>query len=341
MRVGPRSAGADPGPACYGRGGTEPTVTDADLILGYLNPDYFLGGAMRLDQNAAAQALSRVGERMGLNHVETAWAIHQVVNENMAAAVKIHVIEKAQDPRRYALLAFGGGGPLHATGVAHALAIQQVMCPPAAGVASAVGLIVAPNALEMARSYPILADGLNWAEIADLFREMETLAESRLAEVGVASSAITFERSVEGRFAGQLHEINIPLPPTLLQAGQTGPLLDDFFRRYRLLYGHLPHGMPVEFLSWRLTARGPRPTLRFPEAELGGEDAQAALKGHRPAYSAAQRDFVSTPVYDRYVLQPGMRLNGPAIIEERESTTVIREGMTAGVDSALNLIINL
>ncbi|MFN8473016.1 MAG: hydantoinase/oxoprolinase family protein [Anaerolineae bacterium] len=256
-RVGPRSAGADPGPACYGRGGTEPTVTDADLLLGYLNPGYFLGGAMQLDLAAAEAALGRLGEKMGLGPVETAWAIHQIVNENMAGAVKIHVIEKAQDPRRYALLAYGGGGPVHATGVAKALAIKQVICPPAAGVASAVGLLVAPNALELARSYPVLVDGLDWGEIAALYRDMEAQAQAALAQAGVSPEHVQFERSVDGRFAGQLHEINIDLPPGLLTDGDAGPLLDQFRERYAILYGHLPRGIPIEFLSWRLT--GPRP----------------------------------------------------------------------------------
>ncbi|MFN8483976.1 MAG: hydantoinase/oxoprolinase family protein [Anaerolineae bacterium] len=340
-RVGPRSAGADPGPACYGRSGTEPTVTDADLLLGYLNPDYFLGGAMPLDVAAAAAALGRLGETMGLGAVETAWAIHQIVNENMAGAVKIHVIEKAQDPRRYALLAYGGGGPLHATGVAKALAIKTVICPPAAGVASAVGLLVAPNALELARSYPVLVDGLDWGEIAALYHDMEAQAHAALAEAGVSPEHVQFERSVDGRFAGQLHEINIDLPPDLLGDGDAGPLLDQFRERYAVLYGHLPRGIPVEFLSWRLTARGPRPPLRLPHAEPGGEDASPALKGHRNVYWSDHAGFVSTPVYDRYALRPGMRIPGPAIVEERESTTVIGPTMRAELDAAMNLLVNL
>ncbi len=341
MRVGPRSAGADPGPACYGRGGAEPTVTDADVLLGYLNPDYFLGGAMRLDREAAERALGGLGAKMGMSAVETAWAIHQIVNENMAGAVKIHVIEKAQDPRRYALLAYGGGGPVHATGVAKALGIQQVICPPAAGVASAVGLLVAPNALELARSYPVLVDGLDWSEIAALYQAMEAQAVAALAEAGVPADRVEFERSVDGRFAGQLHEINIPLPPTLLQDGNAAPLLDQFREKYVVLYGHLPRGIPIEFLSWRLTARGPRPLLRLPEAEAGEADPQAARKGYRQVYAGDMHQYLRTAVYDRYALRPGMRIEGPAIIEERESTTVVRAGMTAELDGAMNLVVNL
>lgn len=340
-RVGPRSAGAAPGPASYGRGGTEPTVTDANLVLGYLNPDYFLGGAMRLDVAAAERAIDRLAQRMGSSVVETAWAIHQIVNESMASAVKIHVIEKAQDPRRYALLAYGGGGPVHGSGVAKTLALKQVICPPAAGVASAIGLLVAPQALELARSYPVLAYSMNWDEIAGLFQAMEDQASKALNEAGVASDQITFERSVDGRFAGQLHELNIPLPATLLQDGDAAPLLQDFFARYEVLYGHLPKGMPVEFLSWRLTARGPRPPFRLPTVNPGGTDPSVALKGHRQVYWGDLREYVRTPVYDRYTMRPGMQIAGPAIVEERESTTVVQPAMRAEIDAYLNLVVYL
>ncbi|HYU19231.1 MAG TPA: hydantoinase/oxoprolinase family protein [Chloroflexota bacterium] len=343
MRVGPRSAGADPGPACYGRGGAEPTVTDADLLLGYLNPEYFLGGEMRLDRPAAEVAVGQLARRLGQSPIQTAWAIHQVVNEHMAGAVKIHVIEKGQDPRRYALLAFGGGGPVHAGGVAKALAIREVLCPPAAGVASAIGLLVAPPSLELARSYPLLLDQLDWSEIAALYRDLEAGACARLGEVGVRPEDVSFERSVDGRFAGQLHEISIPLASELL-AGQPAArrqLLDTFYERYEGLYRHLPRGMPIELLSWRLTARGPRPEVRLPHREARGRDAAPALKGRRAAYFGEAGRFVETPVYDRYALQPGMRIQGPAIVEERESTTVIGAQMAAELDPQMNLVLKI
>jgi N-methylhydantoinase A/oxoprolinase/acetone carboxylase beta subunit len=346
VRVGPRSAGADPGPACYCRGGSEPTVTDADLLLGYLDPDYFLGGAMRLDREAAERAVARVGERQGLGRTETAWAIHQVVNENMASAVKIHVVEKAQDPRRYAMLAFGGAGPVHAAAVAKVLSIRQVICPPAAGVASAIGLLVMPSALELARSYPVRVDRLDWAEVADLYREAEEQATARLGEAGVAPDDVSFERMVDGRFAGQLHEISIPLPERLLDGRGTtaetlAELQETFVTRYRALYGHVPRGMPIELLSWRLTARGPRPSVRLPRAEPGESDARSAIRGHRQAYFGEARDFVHTPVYDRYALRPGMQVAGPAIVEERESTAVVGPGMSAWMDAYANLVMQL
>jgi 5-oxoprolinase (ATP-hydrolysing) len=348
MRVGPRSAGADPGPACYGRGGAEPTVTDADLLLGYLNPDFFLGGAMPLDVAAAELAIDELGERLGLKTVQTAWAIHQLVNEHMAAAVRIHVIERARDPRRYALLAFGGGGPVHAAGVAKALNVRQVLCPPGAGVASAIGLLVAPASIELTRSYPVQMDRIDWDEIAALYRELESQSITQLGQVGVAEGEVVFERAVDGRFAGQLHEIELPLPTTILSDARDGAvdeLKERFFSRYEELYKHLPRGMSIELLSWRLTARGPKPTIVLPRGEPGSSGADVALKGHRAAYfsevGGQAGDFVDTPVYDRYALRSGMRLNGPAIIEERESTIVVRPGMAVEVDPFLNVVVNV
>ncbi len=344
MRVGPRSAGADPGPACYGLGGTEPTVTDADLLLGYLNPDYFLGGQMALDRGAAQRALDGLARRLDQGRIETAWAIHQLVDEHMAAAARIHVIEKAQDPRRFALLAFGGGGPVHAAGVGKVLSLREVICPPAAGVASAIGLLVAPPSFELARSYPVLADGLDWGEIGDLYRELEGQATRQLGEVGVSRDEVSFERAVDGRFAGQLHDVTIPLPGALLDGRQDGAmhrLRDTFFARYRELYRHLPGGMPIELLSWRLTARGPSPAVRLPQSLPGDADASRALKGRRPAYFGEAGGFVDTPVYDRYAVRAGMRITGPAIVEERESTIVIRPGMSGAVDPYAHVVVEL
>ncbi len=344
MRVGPRSAGADPGPACYGRGGTEPTVTDADLLLGYLNPGFFLGGAMSLDLAAAEQAVGGLGQKLGLSPVQAAWAIHQLVNEHMAAAARIHVIERAKDPRRYALLAFGGGGPVHAAGVAKALNVRQVLCPPGAGVASAIGLLVAPASMELTRSFPVLMERIDWDEIAALYQELEARAVSQLGEVGVPPDQVTFERAVDGRFAGQLHEIEIPLPPAVLSASRNGAVDEvnaSFLARYEELFKHLPQAMAIEFLSWRLTARGPRPTIVIPKGEAASGDASSALKGHRKAYFGEAGDFVDAPVYDRYALRGGMHLTGPAIVEERESTIVLRPGMSLEVDGFLNVVVEI
>ncbi|MBI4277631.1 MAG: hydantoinase/oxoprolinase family protein, partial [Armatimonadetes bacterium] len=197
LRVGPRSAGADPGPACYGLGGVEPTVTDADLVLGYLDPAYFLGGTMRLDRAAAERAMEKVAQPLRLSLTEAAWGIHQLVNENMAAAARIHVIERGRDPRRYALLAFGGAGPVHACGVARLLGQKRVICPLAAGVLSAVGFLVAPASFELAHSRPELLQSTEWAEANRLLDDLEARGRAVLRDAGLTPEQIQIRRSAD------------------------------------------------------------------------------------------------------------------------------------------------
>ena len=336
LKVGPSSAGADPGPACYGLGGEEPTVTDANLVLGHLNPDYFLGGRMHLDVGAARCALETLGKRLNLSPVETAWGIHCLVNENMAAAARIHVIEQGQDPRRFALLAYGGGGPIHAAGVARILNSPQVICPPSAGVASAVGLLIAPLSFELVQSAPTRWDAVDPAQIEHILSEMQRQGEALLAEAGTRDS-INVERSADGRFVGQLHELTVPLPREPLRREHTERVRDRFMQLYAQRYGHLPQARSLEFLSWRVTVSGPRP-LRRASAAPRLRDRGPALRGKRPAYFG-KAGFMETPVYDRYHMTPGMQVAGPAIIEERESTAVVPPDMMLSVDDQLNLII--
>jgi N-methylhydantoinase A/oxoprolinase/acetone carboxylase beta subunit len=352
LRVGPTSARADPGPACYGRGGTAPTVTDADLLLGYLNPEYFLGGGMRLDRSAAERAVGSLARDLGMGTVETAWAIHNLVNEHMAAAIRMHLTEKSIDPRRYSLLAFGGGGPVHAAGVARILHVRRVILPPGAGVASAIGLLVAPASVELARSYPIGLDRIEWAAIRDLYRGLEDEALMRLAEVGVPADEVVLERAVDGRFVGQLHEISIPLANGALSEDHDAAvdeLARTFIDRYRQLFKHVPTGAGIELLSWRLTARGRQRPIRIEPAAWGKPEAGTALKDVRPVFFGAVAEsgrartagFVETPVYDRYRLAPGWSVDGPAVLEERESTTVVGPHMHAELDPRFNLVIRL
>ena len=338
LKVGPASAGADPGPACYGRGGVAPTVTDANLVLGYLNPSYFLGGQMPLSADAAEQALRRVADPLGLSIVEAAWGIHQLVNENMAAAAKIHLIEKAYDPRRATLLAYGGGGPLHGAGLARILAAPEVLCPLAAGVTSALGLLIAPLSYELVQSYPLRWDFVEPTQVESILRNLQNKARAFLATAGMDGEA-DVERSADGRFVGQLHELTIPLPPGPLSAPDLPAIADTFTRTYRERYGHLPQSAPLEFLSWRVKLSGLRPQLPGVAQVSGNAGAQSAMRGQRPAYCGPALGFVSTPVYDRYALVPGTQVVGPAIIEERESTALIPPGMVGRLDRHLNLLI--
>ncbi|MEM7132336.1 MAG: hydantoinase/oxoprolinase family protein [Chloroflexota bacterium] len=339
LKVGPESASANPGPACYGFGGQQPTVTDADLVLGYLNPDYFLGGEMVLSVGAAKDALANVAEPFG-GVIQAADGIHRLVNENMAQAARIHVLEQARDPRNYALICFGGAGPVHAAGVAKILGNREVIVPPSAGVASAVGLLIAPPAFDFVRSFPISLGGIDWSEIETLFNQMEAQGLDLLEEAGADPKIATIERFVDGRFEGQLHEIGIPLPPDL-KAIEQSAFVEEFHAVYRRLYQRLPGEHQIELLTWRVTVSGSAIEIELPSYSDSPRPAADAQKGSRQAYFWEVEGFVETPVYDRYELKPGMSLVGPAIIEERESTSIVRPVMSCSVDRYLNLHINV
>ena len=314
LKVGPRSAGSSPGPAAYGFGGTEPTVTDADLILGYLNPDYFLGGKMPLNIEAAQQALQPIAGIFDWSIVEAANAIHRLVNENMAAAARIHILEQARDPRHYAMICFGGAGPVHAAGVAQILGNPEVVVAPSAGVASAIGLLIAPTAFDFARSYPTALTTVDWREVRILFEQMEQQGRDMLKKAGIGEQDIQVERSVDGRFQGQLHEIQVPLPDDLNQI-VANDFIARFNKAYQDLYHYVPDHTPIELLTWRTKVSGVRPPVQSALLEETNDDPAMACKGIRQAYFPECDDFVDTPIYDRYRLCPSMHFMGPAIIE--------------------------
>ncbi len=336
LKVGPQSAGSDPGPACYGFGGRLPTVTDADLALGYLNPDYFLGGAMTLDPSAAERALEPLAHTFNWSIVQTAQAIHQLVNENMAAAARIHILESGRDPRNYAMICFGGAGPAHAAGVARILGASKVIVAPGAGVASAIGLLIAPIAFDYSRSYPTMLASADWREVGDLFAEMEAQGRRMLRAAGIAEADTVVKRSVDGRFQGQLHEIQTPLPDDL-KGMKEDEFISRFKSRYRELYHYVPDHTPIELLTWRVRVSGSRAPVKPAELPQSSLDVEQAFKGRRRAYFSECEDFVSTPVYDRYRLGAGATFTGPAIVEERESTVVLPPRMRARVDAFGNI----
>ncbi|HEX5503441.1 MAG TPA: hydantoinase/oxoprolinase family protein [Thermomicrobiales bacterium] len=341
LKVGPDSAGADPGPACYGRGGAAPTVTDADLLLGYLDPEFFLGGRLRLDRAAAEAAVGRVADRLGLDPIAAAWGIHQVVDENMAGAARIHAVERGKDPRAYPLFAFGGAGPVHAYRVAEILRAPELLVPPGAGVASALGFLVAPLAFDYVRSYYAPLDALDWARAEALLREMEEEGVATLAAAGVAREAVTTRRTAEIRYRGQGHQVPVPLPAGPLAPASQSEVERAFEEVYRGLYGRTAPGVGLEALNWRVVVSGPRPTLDLAAARHdGAADARAALKGERPIYLPEAGGFVAVPVYDRYRLAPGATFAGPAVVEERESTAILGGG-AARVDEYRNLVVRL
>ncbi|HEY3466481.1 MAG TPA: hydantoinase/oxoprolinase family protein [Amycolatopsis sp.] len=332
LTVGPDSAGSEPGPVCYGHGGTEPTVTDADLVLGYLDPGYFLGGGMRLDAAAARAVLrEKIADPLGVSVEEAAWGIHTSVNEDMANAARVHAVERGQDPAKLPMYTFGGAGPVHGVGVARALGAPSVVAPPAAGVLSAAGFLTAPLAFDFVRSARAAVHDLAWEQVDALFAEMEAEGAALLAKSGVDD--VTHRRVAEMRYSGQGYEIRVPV------RGGRWPdtLIDEFTRTYRALYRRTGPEVGVEVLNWRVVSSGPKPevTLRLAAAGTPGD----ARKGSRPAYFPSTGGFVDTAVFDRYRLQPGARVDGPAIVEERESTVVVPPGAHCVVrdDAALEV----
>jgi N-methylhydantoinase A len=339
LKVGPDSAGADPGPACYGAGGQEPTVTDADLLLGYLDADFFLGGRMRLDVEAARRAIeTHVALPMGLGVTEAAWGIHRVVNENMAAAARVHGIERGKDLRGYPLFAFGGAGPVHAWQVGRILRVPRVLVPYGAGALSAYGLLAAPLAFDFVRTAPQRLTAADWGLINRLFQDMETEGRRILRGAGVPETEITVRRSAEMRYFGQGHEVDVEIPAGILTEASLAPITTSFETAYRLLYSRTPMGVPLEALNWRAVISGPPPNLTIASGLAAGVVTAPAPKKHRAAYFPEAGGYVDTPVYDRYRLDPGARLTGPAIVEERESTTVIGPGGLISVDAHRNLV---
>jgi N-methylhydantoinase A len=340
LKVGPDSAGADPGPACYGQGGTQPTVTDADLLLGYLDPDFFLGGRMRLDRAAAERAVASLGAELGLGTIEAAWGIHQVVNEQMAGAARIHAIEQGKDPRAYPVFAFGGAGPVHAYRVAEILRAPELVVPLGAGVTSAVGFLVAPLAFDFVRSYVGRLDALDWDAVTARYDEMEREGLSILRSAGAAEDEIVMTRTAELRYVGQGHQVVVPVPAGLL-GNESGSLLEARFEDvYRALYGRVATGNPVEGINWRVIASAPTPELRLDQLARGSAgSAREALKGSRAVYLPETRSFEMVPVYDRYALGIGATFDGPAIVEERESTAVIGRNAHVRVDDLLDLVV--
>lgn len=331
IAVGPQSASSTPGPACYARGGMAPTVTDADLVLGYLNPHRFAGGTMTLDAARAREAIeARVARPLGLTLAEAAWGIHLVVNSNMELATRVVSIERGHDPRHLTLVAFGGSGPVHGCRIAQALRIPRVILPAAAGVTAALGLLSAEVKFDVARSYVRRLDAVDPGHLDTMYREMETQALAVIRESAVEGE-IAIQRTADLRYVGQGYELNVPVPPGALGQRELARVRQAFDGAYEARYGVAAPEEPVEVVTWKLTAVGAGPRLALPRAPRGA-GAEAALCGRRPAYFPEKDGYVDTPVYDRYRLPAGAEIAGPAIVEERESTTVLPPGCGARVD---------
>ena len=341
LKVGPDSSGADPGPVCYRQGGTEPTVTDADLVLGYLDPKYFLGGKMQLDLDGTRKALGRLGEKLGMMPEQVAWGIHQIVNENMANAARAHLGERGKDPRRMPMYAFGGAGPVHGYRVAEILRLPALISPFGAGVGSTFGLLAAPLAFDFVRSAYSRLDELDWNFANGLLDEMATEGQKVLEGSGLATDRISYHRTADMRYVGQGHEVSVSLPDGVLSTARLPQIAAAFENIYRGLYGRKGPDVPLEVINWRVVASGPRPEMNLKLPRDRAKKGSDARKGSRQAYFPEQGGFVETAIYDRYTLDPGTEFAGPAIVEERESTLIIGARGRARVDERFNVIVEL
>ena len=342
LKVGPGSAGSEPGPACYGLGGDAPTVTDADLFLGYLDPKYFLGGQMALDREAAARAIDeRVAKPLGVSVLRAAWGVHEIVNENMARAAKVHCLERGKDPREYTLIAYGGAGPVHAYRVAKILGIKTIFYPLRAGVMSAFGFLVTAPSFEMIRADLAPVESADAARINTFLREMAAAGKALVATCGVAVSRLTTVIEANMRFSGQSFELSVPIKGVLGQR-ELARAKQRFFDLYEARYHRLNRDVAVEIVSWRVIVKGPAPVVKINATRDNAVGRKArALKGRRKVYMPEAGTFVNCPIYDRYSLDGGVRLRGPAVIEEHESTVVVGPDAAIEVDRNCNLWVRL
>ena len=339
LRVGPQSAGAVPGPACYGVGGEEPTVTDANAVLGRINPAFLLGGEMPLYPERAREAIeAKIAGPLGIDLVKAAEGIITVVNANMVRGIRRVSVEKGYDPRDFALVAFGGAGPLHGVELANALNMKRVIVPLYPGIASAFGMLSADVRHDYVQTRIAVADQLNLEELDALYREMESHAFRQLATEGFQGPTAELSRRVDMRYLGQSYELTIAAPSGPLTPAAISPLIEDFHRSHEQAYGYARQGEKVEVVNLRLVALG-----RLPRSEIAGEWPSAGTPpqpvDHRPVFF--QGRFHRTPVYQRSHLLQRQPLSGPVIIEQLDSTTVVPPGCRAAVEPGGNILIDI
>ncbi len=333
LRVGPQSAGAEPGPACYGRGGDEATVTDASVVLGYLNPARFAGGSMTLDVAAAERALAALGRRLGLDPVAAAAGVHRVINARMADQIRLVTIKRGYDPRQFSLLVLGGAGPVHGAALSEEMGMAEVVVPEAPGVLAAFGLLAAAIEHHHARTLPARTDTADLGAINACLAELDAAGRARMDEEGAPAPSVRVAYAADMRYIGQAYELEVPVPAPLSAADVPG-VVAAFHAVHERVYGYARTQQPVEFVNFRAvhTFPLPRPAVTPAARETGTLD--SAQVGERPAYFGR---FVPTAIYERARLPLGARLAGPAIVEQADTTTVIPPGVTALVDPVGNL----
>ncbi|MGL4496280.1 MAG: hydantoinase/oxoprolinase family protein [Beijerinckiaceae bacterium] len=339
LKVGPRSCGADPGPVCYGRGNTEPATTDANVVLQTLNPEYLLGGRMRIDQEKSKQAIEKLAAPLGLDLMTTAQGIISVVTANMAKAIRVISVQRGHDPRDYALVAFGGAGPLHAARLARELEMKTIVVPRNPGICCALGLLLTDLRADFATTQLMLADAENAAAVGIIFDALEKQAQSWFTEEHVEEKDRQIRRIIDMRYLGQNYEIAVEMPAGPVTAKSIAAIREGFAAAHTRLYGYAAEEEPVQMVTYRVAAIGTAPKAEFQPAPDAGPDASAAIIGERKVWFPEAEGFVICPVYDREKLKSGNRIKGPAIVEQMDATTVMLPGMHGRVEPYLNLIL--
>jgi N-methylhydantoinase A len=337
LKVGPRSAGAFPGPVCYGQGNDEPTVTDANVVLQTLNPEYLLGGRMKVDQALAKAAIGRLADRLGLDVMATAQGILSVVTANMARAIRVISVQRGHDPRDYTLAAFGGAGPLHAAQLAKELEIGRILVPRSPGILCAMGLLLTDLRADFSATRLRTLGPSVLAEVEEVFAGLRAQADAWFAQERIAEADQGLARTVDMRYAGQNYELSIAVPEGPVTAATLDVLAAGFAEAHQRMYGFTADEEPVQLVTFRVEATGIVKKAAFQPQAMEGPDASAAVTGRRQVWMGA--GFVPCPVYDRERLRPGNRIAGPAVVEQMDTTTVVPPGMDARVDAYLNLLL--
>jgi len=338
LRVGPQSAGADPGPAAYGKGDAA-TVTDADLLLGYIPADYFLGGDIKLDLARSRQALARIGEKLKLDVNQTAQAMFSTINTVMGNLITEVCTKQGHDVRDFTLVAGGGAGGIHAAAIARQLSIPMVIVPRVASLMSAFGMFAMDLGLEYARSCARRQNKLDFAEINGLYAAMQRRAREDFERIGIAESRLAYKRTVEMRYVGQYHEVEIDLPPEDLSGQHLQSLLQSFHAQYEKLYTYSMPWRAVEFLNYRLKVSSPSRPLKTATLGRAAGGVESARRGSRLCLFDGQPEKMQTPVYDWDRLEPGHRITGPALIDDKTTTVLLVQGFDGEVDAYQNLVL--
>ncbi|MBT0781370.1 hydantoinase/oxoprolinase family protein [Paracoccus sp. pheM1] len=339
LKVGPRSAGANPGPACYGLGNDEPTVTDANVVLQTQNPEYLLNGRMKIDRTLSVAAIQKLADRLGMEMLETANGILDIVVANMAKAIRVISVQRGHDPRDYTLVAFGGAGPVQAARLARELGMSRVLIPRTPGVLCALGLLMTDLRSDFSATSLMRLDQATPEQVQAIFDDLRARAGAWFEAEGIAHPARVLNLAVDVRYAGQNYEIAVALPDGPVDAATFDTIREGFLAAHRQLYGFVAEGEPMQLVTFRAAASGLVQKADFVPQPLEGDDASAAVTGSRPVWMLEARDFVETTLYDRALLKPGNVVRGPAIIDQMDSTSVVPPGMAATVDPYLNLIL--